>query len=284
MKAKVIVTAAMLVVGGMASAQEDSKYYMNVETAPDKVQSYEVNPDLKVSWEPTRKGANPSGYYTKDEVDAKLQKNEDLWWRVYDAIIREIEDNQTELGEVGATLKDINDILLGETITLDGAKDIVGRTGAIRKLKNHEINLGDHHLYLEEICRLLTGSRDNLTYITDYWDGDSEGVLSYIKGHQSTLENICNLLVHSSYLLEEDVEHYKKEYFPLGVLEFIREKHTTPVKARDDSSMELMEENKVLKDNVEDMQKEIEKLKREKEDLSKQINDLMGRIEALEKK
>ena len=30
MKAKVIVTAAMLVVGGMASAQEDSKYYMNV--------------------------------------------------------------------------------------------------------------------------------------------------------------------------------------------------------------------------------------------------------------
>lgn len=190
MKAKVIVTAAMLVVGGMASAQEDSKYYMNVETAPDKVQSYEVNPDLKVSWEPTRKGANPSGYYTKDEVDKMLRR-----------IDEELQVNH---------------------YTLDN--------------------------------------------------------------HQSTLENICNLLVHSSYLLKEDVEHYKKEYFPLGVLEFIKEKHTTPVKARDDSSMELMEENKVLKDNVEDMQKEIEKLKKEKEDLSKQMNDLMGRIEALEKK
>lgn len=57
----------------MLSAQTETKYYMNVQTAPDEVQSYEINSDLKVSWEPTQKGATPSGYYSKDEVDAMLR-------------------------------------------------------------------------------------------------------------------------------------------------------------------------------------------------------------------
>lgn len=242
MKAKVIVTAAMLVVGGMASAQEDSKYYMNVETAPDKVQSYEVNPDLKVSWEPTRKGANPSGYYTKDEVDKMLQNLVDYYKLESLTIGLTDEKGEHDYGLIDKS-QETNFLLCGKR-----AMD------------------GDETLMIWETVQ------------------DKGSILKRLDNHQSTLENICNLLVHSSYLLKEDVEHYKKEYFPLGVLEFIKEKHTTPVKARDDSSMELMEENKVLKDNVEDMQKEIEKLKKEKEDLSKQMNDLMGRIEALEKK
>ena len=73
MKAKAIITAAMIMLSTMTSAQTEKKYYMNVETAPEEVQSYEVNSDLKVSWEQTQKGATPSGYYSKDEVDKMLR-------------------------------------------------------------------------------------------------------------------------------------------------------------------------------------------------------------------
>ncbi len=70
-RASIFVVSLMCSV--MLSAQTETKYYMNVQTAPDEVQSYEINSDLKVSWEPTQKGATPSGYYSKDEVDAMLQ-------------------------------------------------------------------------------------------------------------------------------------------------------------------------------------------------------------------
>ena len=73
MKAKAIITAVLLMACTIASAQTEKKYYMNVQTAPEEVQSYEVNSDLKVSWEQTQKGATPSGYYSKDEVDKMLQ-------------------------------------------------------------------------------------------------------------------------------------------------------------------------------------------------------------------
>ena len=73
MKAKAIISAALFMACTIASAQTEKKYYMNVETAPEEVQSYEVNSDLKVSWEQTQKGATPSGYYSKDEVDAMLR-------------------------------------------------------------------------------------------------------------------------------------------------------------------------------------------------------------------
>ena len=73
MKAKAFITAALLMACTMASAQTEKKYYMNVQTAPEEVQSYEVNSDLKVSWEQTQKGVTPSGYYSKDEVDAMLR-------------------------------------------------------------------------------------------------------------------------------------------------------------------------------------------------------------------
>ena len=73
MKAKAIISAALFMACTIASAQTEKKYYMNVETAPEEVQSYEVNSDLKVSWEQTQKGVTPSGYYSKDEVDAMLR-------------------------------------------------------------------------------------------------------------------------------------------------------------------------------------------------------------------
>ena len=73
MKAKAIISAALFMACTIASAQTEKKYYMNVQTAPEEVQSYEVNSDLKVSWEQTQKGATPSGYYSKDEVDAMLR-------------------------------------------------------------------------------------------------------------------------------------------------------------------------------------------------------------------
>ena len=73
MKAKAIISAVLLMVCTIASAQTEKKYYMNVQTAPEEVQSYEVNSDLKVSWEQTQKGATPSGYYSKNEVDAMLR-------------------------------------------------------------------------------------------------------------------------------------------------------------------------------------------------------------------
>ena len=74
MKVKAIITAALLMACTIASAQTEKKYYMNVQTAPEEVQSYEVNSDLKVSWEQTQKGVTPSGYYSKDEVDAMLRR------------------------------------------------------------------------------------------------------------------------------------------------------------------------------------------------------------------
>ena len=86
MKAKAIISAALFMACTIASAQTEKKYYMNVETAPEEVQSYEVNSDLKVSWEQTQKGVTPSGYYSKDEVDAMLR-----------GIDKELQDNHYTL-------------------------------------------------------------------------------------------------------------------------------------------------------------------------------------------
>ena len=74
---KLLLLFTLALTAGMASAQTNTKYYMNVQTEPDKVQSYEVTPDLKVSWEGTQKGATPSGYYNKDEVDAMIKSLEE---------------------------------------------------------------------------------------------------------------------------------------------------------------------------------------------------------------
>lgn len=247
MKAKVIVTAAMLVVGGMASAQEDSKYYMNVETAPDKVQSYEVNPDLKVSWEPTRKGANPSGYYTKDEVDKMLQNLVDYYKLESLTIGLTDEDGEHDYGLIDKS-REINYLLWGrramDSVEADVIWGIVPDKGSILE------RLDNHQRYLEEISELLTGYREGWGRLGPYMADFPYGVLEYLVSGVRSKAKTASI----------------------------------PANAEVVSSDETLEENKVLKDNVEDMQKEIEKLKKEKEDLSKQMNDLMGRIEALEKK
>ena len=95
MKVKAIISAALFMVCTIASAQTETKYYMNVQTAPEEVQSYEVNSDLKVSWEQTQKGATPSGYYSKDEVDAMLRRiDEELQANHYT-----LENHQTKFEE-----------------------------------------------------------------------------------------------------------------------------------------------------------------------------------------
>lgn len=237
----------MLVVGGMASAQEDSKYYMNVETAPDKVQSYEVNPDLKVSWEPTRKGANPSGYYTKDEVDKMLQNLVDYYKLESLTIGLTDEKGKHDYGLIDKS-QETNFLLCGKR-AMDGDETLmiwetVQDKGSILE------RLDNHQRYLEDISELLTGYREGLGWLGIYMADFPYGVLDYLKP---------------------------------GVLSKAKTA-SIPANAEAVSSDETLEENKFLKDNVEDMQKEIEKLKKEKEDLSKQMNDLMGRIEALEKK
>ena len=238
----------MLVVGGMASAQEDSKYYMNVETAPDKVQSYEVNPDLKVSWEPTRKGANPSGYYTKDEVDKMLQNLVDYYKLESLTIGLTDEKGEHDYGLIDKS-QETNFLLCGKR-----AMD------------------GDETLMIWETVQ------------------DKGSILERLDNHQRYIEELCSLLG-----ITPDIILRSCSFFPDGVLKYINpafshlvlakaQTASIPANAEAVSSDETLEENKVLKDNVEDMQKEIEKLKKEKEDLSKQMNDLMGRIEALEKK
>ena len=47
MKAKAIISAALFMACTIASAQTEKKYYMNVETAPEEVQSYEKLNDKK---------------------------------------------------------------------------------------------------------------------------------------------------------------------------------------------------------------------------------------------
>ena len=130
MKVKAIISAALFMVCTIASAQTEKKYYMNVQTAPEEVQSYEVNSDLKVSWEQTQKGATPSGYYSKDEVDKMLQN-----YQIY--------------------LEDICHLLTGSR-------------SALYDLEQLGYSFPDGVLtYLTDICLLLTG--DSHLYQFDYY-------------------------------------------------------------------------------------------------------------------
>lgn len=219
MKPKAIITAALLMVCTMASAQTEKKYYMNVQTAPEEVQSYEVNSDLKVSWEQTQKGATPSGYYSKDEVDAML--------------------------------KDIKDFLIGEMMTIDQAKEIFYPECVLDKLEDYDLNLRKHEIYLKEICRLLTGHESDLYNLNQYDDSFPYGVLTY-------LTDICLLLTGDSHL--NLFEYYYRSFFPYGVLDTLishAKPETTP-------SMELMEENKVLKNKLAELERRLEALEAKK--------------------
>ena len=190
MKVKAIISAALFMVCTIASAQTETKYYMNVQTAPEEVQSYEVNSDLKVSWEQTQKGATPSGYYSKDEVDAML--------------------------------KEIKDFLIGER-TIDEAKEIFDSECVLDKLVDHDINLRMHEIHLEDICHLLTGNPrlNQFEYYISFFPG---GVLKYINSE---------------------------------IPDFYAKPETTP-------SMELMEENKVLKNKLAELKRRLEALEAKK--------------------
>ena len=218
MKVKAIISAALFMVCTIASAQTEKKYYMNVQTAPEEVQSYEVNSDLKVSWEQTQKGVTPSGYYSKDEVDAML--------------------------------KEIKDFLIGERMTIDQAKEIFDPV--LDKLVDHDINLRMHEIYLEDICHLLTGSRSALYDLEQLDYSFPYGVLTY-------LTNIC-LLLTGDPRLDQFEYYYKSFFFPDGVLKNLiphAKPETTP-------SMDLMEENKVLKNKLAELERRLEALEAKK--------------------
>ena len=194
MKVKAIISAALFMVCTIASAQTEKKYYMNVQTAPEEVQSYEVNSNLKVSWEQTQKGTTPSGYYSKDEVDAML--------------------------------KEIKDFLIGER-TIDEAKYLIWPNAcALDNLLYHEETFREHQRHLEDICCLLTGSRDRLDDIHDY---------------------------------------YRDFFYPGGVLKYINsEIPYLYAKPETTLSMELMEENKVLKNKLAELERRLEALEAKK--------------------
>ncbi|MCQ2128811.1 MAG: hypothetical protein MJZ08_05195 [Bacteroidaceae bacterium] len=196
MKVKAIISAALLMVCTMASAQTEKKYYMNVQTAPEEVQSYEVNSDLKVSWEQTQKGVTPSGYYSKDEVDKMLRRIDE-------------------------------------------------------ELQANHYTLENHQIYLEDICHLLTGSRSALYDLEQLDYSFPDGVLTY-------LTNICLLLTGNPDLNRFNLYH--EIYFPEGVLNNLiphAKPETTP-------SMDLMEENKVLKNKLAELERRLEALEAKK--------------------
>ena len=128
MKAKAIISAALFMACTIASAQTEKKYYMNVETAPEEVQSYEVNSDLKVSWEQTQKGATPSGYYSKDEVDAMLR-----------GIDKELQDNHYTLENHQMKFEEHEEIFRKHE----------------KKLAEYEKNLDEHEKKLAELEKKL---------------------------------------------------------------------------------------------------------------------------------
>ena len=110
--------------------------------------------------------------------------------------------------------------------------------------------LDNHQRYLEEICRLLTGHESDLYNLNQYDDSFPYGVLTY-------LTDICLLLTGDSHLYQFD--YYYRSFFPDGVLNTLShaKPETTP-------SMELMEENKVLKNKLAELERRLEALEAKK--------------------
>ena len=248
MKVKAIITAALLMACTIASAQTEKKYYMNVQTAPEEVQSYEVNSDLKVSWEQTQKGVTPSGYYSKDEVDAMLQNLVDYYKLESLTIGLTDEDGKHDYGLIDKS-REINYLLWGRRAMDNVEADVIRKTvpdeGSILE------RLDNHQRYLEEICCLLTGHRSDLYNLEQLDYSFPDGVLTY-------LTDICLLLTGDSHL--DLFEYYYRSFFPYGVLDNLiphAKPETTP-------SMELMEENKVLKNKLAELERRLEALEAKK--------------------
>ena len=152
---KYVMIALMLVVCSVAMSQTESKYYMNVQTELGKVQSYEVNPNLKVSWEKTMRGVTPSEYYNKDEVDEKLKEIEDRSWDKHRAIEEEIYYYYKRLEEVDEILKNLEDSLAKAELTLSGYYNKNEVDEKIKALEEKNKNLEDRLARAERLISTI---------------------------------------------------------------------------------------------------------------------------------
>ena len=209
-------------VSTMASAQ-----YVNVKMDDGTYSSFKTSSKTEVDFG-EKKGAElaPSGYYSKEEVDAML--------------------------------KEIKDVLLGY-MTVDDAKDYFFENGSdcvLNMFRHHEASSKENQQWIEEICFLLTNSHDTRK-LYDYCDHFPYGVSDY-------LLNLCRLLTGSSG--PQSIDYYQNQYpfgvldYLKSGVRSQAETTSIPANAETASPDEILEENKFLKNKIAELEKRLEAL------------------------